>query len=279
MDQFSHCDSSDSKGRARWVPRLYDRCHSFEVVCTRTSRIPKGQYLYINTQSSLGAITWPLLFRRVSRPWETHFPNTLGIDIRYYESRPLFYTSVGKPVSRYLQGFSSNFLSTSATTPFEGYIDMYCFTCLLQAYLLKLCAAAYVLEKSYTSENWFNEFSFFTVRRLISWHGCQSTGLIPRLSPPTLLLDMWTMSIRQQQPEMATSVPKMAWFTWVSTAPPLSMEPDEIVYVSWVMQPTIMVCSLLMSRTCQEESVALGRFYFIYLFPPQSERLLISSRL
>lgn len=39
---------------------------------------------------------------------------------------------------------------------------MYCFTFLLQAILLELCTAGYVLETSYTSANWFDQFTFFT---------------------------------------------------------------------------------------------------------------------
>ncbi|KAF6231736.1 hypothetical protein HO173_010038 [Letharia columbiana] len=39
---------------------------------------------------------------------------------------------------------------------------MYCSTFVVQAILLELCAAGYVLETSYTSANWFDQFSFFT---------------------------------------------------------------------------------------------------------------------
>ncbi|CAF9927162.1 MAG: hypothetical protein ALECFALPRED_003637 [Alectoria fallacina] len=39
---------------------------------------------------------------------------------------------------------------------------MYFFTFLFQAILLEICAASYVLETSYTSANWLDEFSFFT---------------------------------------------------------------------------------------------------------------------
>ena len=40
---------------------------------------------------------------------------------------------------------------------------MHCTTFLLQAFWVELCAAGYALETSYTSGNWFDQFSFFTV--------------------------------------------------------------------------------------------------------------------
>ena len=40
---------------------------------------------------------------------------------------------------------------------------MYCTTFFLQAFWLELCAAGYALDTSYTSANWFDQFSFFTV--------------------------------------------------------------------------------------------------------------------
>ena len=72
-------------------------------------------------------------------------------------------------------------LSNLADTFLKHLVSMNCFTFLLQATLLELCAASYVLETSYTSANWFDQFTFFTVCSFlytiyipVSWTYCLS---------------------------------------------------------------------------------------------------------
>ena len=69
-------------------------------------------------------------------------------------------------------------------------VTMYRFIFLLQAIVVELCAAKYVLETSYTSANWFNQFSFFTVRCLFPCRAYHLTGLTLLHSQPILLLVM-----------------------------------------------------------------------------------------
>lgn len=67
---------------------------------------------------------------------------------------------------------------------------MFCSIFLLQAILLEFCAAGYDLETSYTSTNWFDQFSFYTVGSLIPYRMLPLTVLITCLSRPTLLMGM-----------------------------------------------------------------------------------------
>ena len=69
-------------------------------------------------------------------------------------------------------------------------VTMYRFIFLLQATAVEFCAAKYVLETSYTSSNWFDQFSFFTVRCPSSCRAYHLTGLTLRHSQPIPLLVM-----------------------------------------------------------------------------------------
>lgn len=78
-------------------------------------------------------------------------------------------------------------MSFPADTPFEENVGMYFFTFLFQAILLEICAASYVLETSYTSANWLDEFSFFTVRCLTGhrMHASQFSDSLFQSADPT----------------------------------------------------------------------------------------------
>ncbi len=69
---------------------------------------------------------------------------------------------------------------------FQERFIMYFSTFLIQVILHGLCSAGYVLETSYTSANWFDLFSFQTVRRLISYpmYTCQSNSLLVSVCRP-----------------------------------------------------------------------------------------------
>ena len=107
---------------------------------------------------------------------------------QYSERKPLFHSSGSRSVSRHLQNHPSPPPPvTSAETPLEDYAAMFCSIFLLQAILLEFCAAGYNLETSYTSTNWFDQFSFYTVGSLIPYrmHDSDCTHPLSQSADPT----------------------------------------------------------------------------------------------